>query len=154
MAEALKSADIALIKRILPHRYPFLMVDKVVDIDGNRRGVGIKNVTVNEPFFQGHFPNEPVMPGVLILEAMGQTCAVMISVARDYVDSGTYVYLMSIDKAKFRKKVVPGDRLELHVETLRGHENKVVKLACTGKVAGEVVAEAEVMAMIARPEDG
>lgn len=151
MAEGLKSADIATIKRILPHRYPFLLVDRVIDIDGSNSAIGVKNVTFNEPFFQGHFPDEPVMPGVLILEAMGQTCAVMISVARDYVDTGTSVYLMSIDKAKFRRKVVPGDRLELHVTTLRGHENKVVKLSCTGKVDGEMVAEAEVMAMIVTP---
>ena len=153
MAETLQAADINLIKRVLPHRYPFLMVDKVIEIDGNRSAVGIKNVTVNEPFFQGHFPSEPVMPGVLIVEAMGQTSAVMIAVGNDLVDQNVYVYLMSIDKAKFRRKVVPGDVLELHVETIRGHTAKVVKLACTGKVAGEVVAEAEVMAMIARPEE-
>jgi 3-hydroxyacyl-[acyl-carrier-protein] dehydratase len=148
MSDSLQTADITLIKRILPHRYPFLMIDKVVDIDGSNSAVGIKNVTINEPYFQGHFPGEPVMPGVLILEAMGQTSAVMISVARNYADTEKYVYLMSIDKARFRRKVVPGDVLELHVETIRGHENRVVKLACQGKVAGEVVAEAEVMAMI------
>lgn len=148
MSDELQTVDINLIKRILPHRYPFLMIDKVVGIDGNRRAIGVKNVTINEPFFQGHFPDEPVMPGVLILEAMGQTSAVMISVARNYVDTDTYVYLMSIDKAKFRRKVVPGDVLELHVETLRGHDNKVVKLACQAKVGDEIVAEAEVMAMI------
>lgn len=154
MTDTRKSANIALIKRVIPHRYPFLMVDKVVDIDGNDSAVGIKNVTVNEPFFQGHFPDEPVMPGVLILEAMGQTSAVMIAVANDLVDQGSYVYLMSIDKAKFRRKVVPGDVLELHVQTLRGGTSKVVKLGCTGKVAGEVVATAEVMAMITTPEAG
>ena len=153
MAKVMKSADIALIKRIIPHRYPFLYVDKVVDIDGTNSALGIKNVTINEPFFQGHFPEEPVMPGVLILEAMAQTCGVMISVSRDYVDTGVRVYLMSIDNAKFRRKVVPGDRLELYVETIRGHDKKVVKLACTGTVDGEMAATAEIMAMISHPED-
>ncbi|MBV0911987.1 3-hydroxyacyl-ACP dehydratase FabZ [Anianabacter salinae] len=153
MSDTMKSADIGLIKRILPHRYPFLMVDKVVQIDGNKSAVGIKNVTINEPFFQGHFPEEPVMPGVLILEAMGQTAGVMISVANDFVDKGVSVYLMSIDKARFRRKVIPGDVLELHVVTVRGATSRVVKLACTGKVGDEIVAEAEVMAMISKPAD-
>ncbi len=151
MSDELQAVDIGTIKRILPHRYPFLLVDKVVKIDGNRSAVGIKNVTINEPFFQGHFPEEPVMPGVLILEAMGQTSAVMISVGNDLVDKGVSVYLMSIDNARFRKKVVPGDVLELHVDTTRGATSRVVKLACKGIVDGEVVAEADVMAMISKP---
>lgn len=151
MTETLQSADIALVKRILPHRYPFLLVDRVIEIDGNRSAVGLKNVTINEPFFQGHFPEEPVMPGVLILEAMGQTSAVMIALANDLVDKDAYVYLMSIDKAKFRRKVVPGDVLELHVRTLRGGSSRVVKLACEAKVAGETAAEAEITAMISAP---
>ncbi|PRX32665.1 3-hydroxyacyl-[acyl-carrier-protein] dehydratase [Meinhardsimonia xiamenensis] len=148
MNDALQSADISIIKRILPHRYPFLMVDRVERIDGNRSAVGIKNVTINEPFFQGHFPNEPVMPGVLILEAMGQTAAVMIAVGNDLVGREAHIYLMSVDKAKFRRKVVPGDVLELHVTTLRGATSRVVKLACEGKVGDETVAEAEITAMI------
>ena len=87
-----------------PHRYPFLLVDKVVEIDGTKRGVGVKNVTVNEPFFEGHFPQEPVMPGVLIIEAMAQTSAVIVSLGQNLIDSGALVYFMGIDGAKFRRQ--------------------------------------------------
>src|SRR5210317_2363021 len=120
MSEQLQSADIQLIQRILPHRYPFLLVDRVVDIVGTTSARGIKNVTMNEPHFQGHFPGTPIMPGVTIIEAMAQTAAVMVGVTLELADKEMKVYFMSIDKCKFRRKVVPGDVLELHVETLRG----------------------------------
>jgi len=97
MSDTITTADINLIRRAIPHRYPFLLVDKVVEIDGTKRGVGVKNVTVNEPFFQGHFPQEPVMPGVLIIEAMAQTSAVIVSLGQNLIDSGALVYFMGID---------------------------------------------------------
>ncbi|MEO0380389.1 MAG: 3-hydroxyacyl-ACP dehydratase FabZ, partial [Pseudomonadota bacterium] len=114
------TADIALIQRILPHRYPFLLVDKVVDIDGYQSARGIKNVTMNEPHFQGHFPGKPIMPGVTIVEAMAQTAAVMVGTALDMADKNMLVYFMAIDKCKFRRMVVPGDVLELKLTTTRG----------------------------------
>ena len=144
-------ADIALIQRILPHRYPFLLVDRVERIDGSRSAVGIKNVTMNEPQFTGHFPDMPVMPGVLIVEALAQTAAVMVGVAEDLADKGVMVYFMGIDGAKFRRKVGPGDRLELHVETLRGG-GKVWRFRGRALVEGELAAEAELTAMMDRPK--
>ena len=119
MSEALRSADIGIVQRILPHRYPFLLVDRVIDIDGTSSAVGLKNVTFNEPHFQGHFPGAPIMPGVTIVEAMAQTSAVMLGVSLDLIDKDLLVYFMAIDKCKFRRKVVPGDVLELNVKTLR-----------------------------------
>ena len=110
----LASADIQLIQDILPHRYPFLLVDRVEDIDGVKSARGIKNVTMNEPHFQGHFPGTPIMPGVTIVEALAQTAAVMVGVTRNFADTNMLIYFMSIDKCKFRHKVVPGDhRLQL-----------------------------------------
>ena len=147
----LLSADIQLIQRILPHRYPFLLVDKVQDIDGTQTAVGIKNVTMNEPHFQGHFPGLPIMPGVTIVEAMAQTAAVMVGTALDMADKEMKVYFMAIDKCKFRRKVVPGDVLELHVETLRGGA-KIWKFKGRGLVNGEMAAEAEFTAMMDLPE--
>jgi len=140
-------AEIALIQRIIPHRYPFLLIDKVRDIELNRSATGIKNVTFNEPHFQGHFPGAPIMPGVTIIEAMAQTSAVLIGLTLDLVDRNPLVYFMSIDKAKFRRKVVPGDVLELRVEVLRG-SSKIWKLQGQATVDGEQAAEAEFMAMI------
>ena len=116
----LKSADIQLIKRIIPHRYPFLLVDKVIEIDYLKSAKGIKNVTFNEPYFQGHFPGFPIMPGVTIVEALAQTAAVMVGVSLDLADKNLLIYFMGIDNCKFRRKVVPGDRLELKVNVLRG----------------------------------
>ena len=140
-------ADIEMIKTILPHRYPFLLVDKVEDIDGIKSARGIKNVTINEPFFQGHFPQEPVMPGVLIVEAMAQTAAVIAGLHQNDKDQNLVVYFMGIDKCKFRRKVVPGDVLNLHIETLRGG-GKTWKIKGRAIVDGALAAEAELLAMI------
>ncbi len=149
MSEDLKSADIQLIQRILPHRYPFLLVDKVLDIDGYRSARGIKNVTMNEPHFQGHFPGTPIMPGVTIIEAMAQTAGVMLGVGFDVVDSELLIYFMNIEKAKFRRKVIPGDVMEMHVETLRGKPGgKIFKFGGKAMVSGEIAAEAEFSAYV------
>ncbi|RVT85490.1 3-hydroxyacyl-ACP dehydratase FabZ [Rhodobacteraceae bacterium CCMM004] len=145
-----QSADIQLIQRLIPHRYPFLLIDRVRDIRGSDSAVGIKNVTMNEPHFQGHFPGTPIMPGVTIIEAMAQTAAVMVGVALDLADKGALVYFMSVDGAKFRRKVVPGDVLELHVSTKRGG-GKVWKFAGRAEVNGELACEAEFAAMIDMP---
>ena len=151
MSDSLASADIDLIKRIIPHRYPFLLVDKVVDIDGTSRGVGIKNVTFNEPQFQGHFPATPIFPGVLMVEAMAQTAAVIVGVAQDLADKEFLVYFMAIDSAKFRRKVGPGDTLRMEVETKRGG-SKVWKFAGRATVDGELACECEFTAMMDMPK--
>ena len=149
MTAELKTADITLIQRILPHRYPFLLVDKVVDIDGTNSARGIKNVTFNEPHFQGHFPGTPIMPGVTLVEAMGQTAGVMIGVGGNLVDREALIYFMSIDKCKFRRKVVPGDVVELEIKTLRGKPGgKMWRFHGRAMVDGEVAAEAEIAAML------
>jgi 3-hydroxyacyl-[acyl-carrier-protein] dehydratase len=150
MTEALKTADITLIQRIIPHRYPFLLVDRVIDIDGIKSATGLKNVSFNEPHFQGHFPGAPIMPGVTIIEAMAQTAAVMVGVAQDMADKNFLIYFMAIEKAKFRRKVVPGDVLHLHVETKRSG-SKIWKFAGRAEVEGELAAEAEFTAMIEMP---
>jgi 3-hydroxyacyl-[acyl-carrier-protein] dehydratase len=147
---ALGQADIAEIKRCIPHRYPFLFIDRVVNIEPNRGAVGIKNVTVNEPHFQGHFPQKPVMPGVTIVEAMAQTAAVMVAKSLDLMDKELLVFFMTLDKCKFRQIVQPGDRLELHVSVIRG-KSRVWKFWGEGKVDGKLVAEAEFTAMIQAP---
>ena len=142
-------ADIGLIQRILPHRYPFLLVDRVTGIQGTSRARGLKNVTFNEPHFQGHFPGQPIMPGVTIVEAMGQTAAVMIGVSLDILDNELLVYFMGIDACRFRRKVVPGDQLLMDIETLRGKPGgRVWRFRGVASVDGEVAAEAEFMAMI------
>ncbi len=146
-----KTADIDLIQRIIPHRYPFLLVDRVVDIDGTARGVGIKNVTMNEPQFQGHFPGIPVFPGVLMIEAMAQTAAVIVGVGMDLADKNFLVYFMAIDSAKFRRKVGPGDTLRMEIETKRGG-GKVWKFAGRALVDGELACEAEFTAMMDLPK--
>ncbi len=151
MSEALKTADIGLIQRIIPHRYPFLLVDKVIDIDGTKRGVGIKNVTMNEPQFTGHFPKEPVFPGVYQVEAMAQTAAVMAGVGLDLADKDFGVYFMAMDSVKFRRKVVPGDTLRMEVETIRGG-GKVWKFKGVASVDGEVASECEFTAMMDLPK--
>lgn len=146
------SVDLSEIKRLIPHRYPFLLIDAVKDIRVNESAVGIKMVTVNEPHFQGHFPEKAVMPGVLIVEAMAQTAGVLVGVTLDLIDAGMLVYFMSMDKVKFRQVVQPGDALELHVKVVRGR-GKIWKFWGEGKVNGNVVAEAEFTAMIVPPED-
>jgi 3-hydroxyacyl-[acyl-carrier-protein] dehydratase len=142
-------ADIQLIQKILPHRYPFLLVDRVIGIEGTARATGIKNVTFNEPHFQGHFPGEPIMPGVTIVEAMAQTAGVMVGTALDLADRNMLIYFMSIEKCKFRRMVVPGDVLEMKITTLRGKPGgKVWKFEGRAEVAGEMAAEAELTAMM------
>ena len=143
------TADIQLVQRILPHRYPFLLVDKVVNIDGTSTATGIKNVTMNEPHFQGHFPGLPIMPGVMMIEAMAQTAAVMVGVTLDMADKEMKVYFMAIDKAKFRRKVGPGDVLEMRITTLRGKPGgKVWRFGGIASVDGEMAAEVEFTAMM------
>jgi 3-hydroxyacyl-[acyl-carrier-protein] dehydratase len=145
-------ADIQLIQRLLPHRYPFLMIDKVRDIVPFTSAVGVKNVTYNEPHFQGHFPGVPIMPGVTIVEAMAQTAAVMVGVSSNYADRELLVYFMGIDQAKFRRKVGPGDVLELAVTVKRGKPGgKVWKFASRATVGGELAAECEFTAMMETP---
>lgn len=152
MTTELKSADIGMIQRIIPHRYPFLLVDRVEDIDGHQSATGIKNVTMNEPHFQGHFPGHPIMPGVTIVEAMAQTAAVMVGIALDLADKNLLVYFMSIDKCKFRRMVVPGDVLKLNVTTTRGKPGgKVWKFAGVADVNGEMACEVEFTAMMDLP---
>lgn len=147
-------ADIHLIQRIIPHRYPLLLIDKVRDIVPHTSAVGVKNVTFNEPHFQGHFPGAPIMPGVMIVEAMAQTAAVMVGISNDILDKGALVYFMGIDNAKFRRKVVPGDVLELKIDVLRGKPGgKVWKLHGVATVDGEVAAEADLTAMLDVPKD-
>ena len=152
MSNKLKSADIQLIQRIIPHRYPFLLVDKVIEINSLESATGIKNVTFNEPYFQGHFPGVPVMPGVTIIEALAQTAAVMVGVSLDLADKNLLIYFMGIDNCKFRRKVGPGDTLELRVSVLRGKVgSKVWKFSGTAIVTGEIAAEAEFTAMMELP---
>jgi 3-hydroxyacyl-[acyl-carrier-protein] dehydratase len=145
-AAPVTEADLSLIHRIIPHRYPFLLVDRVRDIVVGKSCVGIKNVTFNEPQFQGHFPGMPIFPGVMIIEAMAQTSGVLVGVTMDLVDKNAKVFFMGVEGAKFRRKVVPGDVLELHVTALRGG-GKVWKFEGRGMVGGELAAEATFTAM-------
>ena len=147
----LPSADIDLIQRILPHRYPFLLVDRVEGVEGTDRAVGYKYVTANEPHFTGHFPGRPIMPGVLIVEAMAQTAAVMVGVAQDLADKSLLVYFMGMDSVKFRRMVRPGDTLRMEIETRRGG-GRVWKFAGRATVEGELAAEAEFTAMMDLPK--
>lgn len=139
--------DIAQIMRAIPHRYPFLLVDRVVEVVKNASAIGIKNVTINENFFQGHFPEHPVMPGVLIIECMAQTAAVLVVETLGPEARGKLVYFMTVENAKFRKPVVPGDQMRVHVvkEKQRGN---IWKFTAEAKVDGKVVAEATYAAMI------
>ncbi|AYD01395.1 3-hydroxyacyl-ACP dehydratase FabZ [Neorhizobium sp. NCHU2750] len=145
----LGAADIQEIMTLLPHRYPFLLVDKIIDIDGDNSAIGIKNVTANEPHFQGHFPERPIMPGVLLVEAMAQTAGAIC--ARKQGEGGNLVYFMTIDNARFRKPVVPGDRVEFHVVKQKQRAN-IWKFHCDAKVDGALVAEADIGAMIVHEE--
>ena len=139
--------DIARIMHAIPHRYPFLMIDRVVDVVPNRSAVGVKNVSVNESFFAGHFPNHPVMPGVLSIESMAQTAAVLVVETLGPASAGKVVYFMSIEGAKFRRPVVPGDQLRIHVTKERNRGN-VWKFNAVARVDGVSVAEATYAAMI------
>jgi len=143
---SLDTADIATVLKLLPHRYPFLMIDRVIDIRGDKSGIGIKNVTANEPQFQGHFPENPVFPGVLMIEGMAQTGGVLCLLALG-ATAPRSVYFMTIDKAKFRRPVVPGDTVEYHM-TLHAHRRQMWWYRGEAKVRGQIVAEAEVGAMI------
>lgn len=137
------------IQDILPHRYPFLLVDRIMEIDPGKKAVGIKNVTINEPFFVGHFPGNPIMPGVLIVEAMAQVAGIL---AFKSGIQGDTVYFMSIEKAKFRKPVLPGDQLRLDVTTLHSRGN-VWRFSGSAIVDEKVVAEAEFTAMVLKREE-
>ena len=136
------------IMKVLPHRYPFLLLDKIEVIEQGAKGIGYKNVTINEPFFQGHFPNNPVMPGVLQIEAMAQAAGFIVA-TEDETLTAHHVLFMGVDKVKFRKQVLPGDTLEMHVTKLKQHKNIVV---CETKayVGGVLVCQAELTAMINR----
>lgn len=143
----LDAYGIAQIMRAIPHRFPFLLIDRVVDLVPDQSAVGIKNVTINEHFFQGHFPSEPVMPGVLIVESMAQTAAVLVVATLGEHAQGKLVYFMSVEGAKFRRPVVPGDQIRVHVTKVQRRSN-VWKFAAEAKVDGHVVAEATYAAMI------
>ncbi|WP_096702811.1 3-hydroxyacyl-ACP dehydratase FabZ [Magnetospirillum sp. 15-1] len=142
-----KVIDISRIIQMIPHRYPFLMVDRVVQVVANESAVGIKNVTINEPFFQGHFPSRPVFPGVLIIESMAQTAAVLVVETLGESAEGKLVYFMSVENCRFRKPVGPGDQLMIHVFKERSRGN-VWKFRGEAKVDGTLVAEATYAAMI------
>jgi 3-hydroxyacyl-[acyl-carrier-protein] dehydratase len=148
----LASADITRVMRLLPHRYPFLLIDRIDDMDGDNTAVGMKNVTFNEPFFQGHFPDFPVMPGVLIIEGLAQTAGALCvhSLGEDYKPQ--VVYFMGIDKAKFRRPVRPGDTIRYHVRKIRSR-GRAWRFFGEAKVDGQVVAEAEISAMIVDTEE-
>lgn len=139
--------NIQRIMQMIPHRYPFLLIDKVQDVVPGESATGIKNVTMNEPQFTGHFPGAPVMPGVLIIEAMAQTCAVLVVHTMGKEAEGKLVYFMSIDAAKFRKPVGPGDQIHIQVKKIQNRRN-VWKFDCTALVEGVKCAEAEICAMI------
>ncbi|MFU0504584.1 3-hydroxyacyl-ACP dehydratase FabZ [Pseudaminobacter sp. NGMCC 1.201702] len=145
----LEAVDIMGLMKLLPHRYPFLLVDRIIDIDADNSAIGIKNVSINEPHFQGHFPEQPVMPGVLIIEAMAQTAGA-ICIRSQETESPSLVYFMTIDNAKFRRPVVPGDRLHIHVNKLKKRGN-IWRFACEAKVDGAKAAEAEISAMMSPP---
>jgi len=143
--------EIDAILKCLPHRYPFLMIDKIIEIDRDESAIGIKNVTINEPIFQGHFPENPVFPGVLIIEGMAQTAGAMV-IAHDGLDEGRkIVLLITIDKAKFRKPAHPGDRLEYHIRKIQ-RRRTVGRYEARAVVDGVTVAEAEIGAMIVGAE--
>ena len=145
--EKITQVDVQRIMEMIPHRHPFLMIDKVVDMVANQRATGIKSVSINENYFQGHFPARPVMPGVLIIEAMAQTAAVLVVHTLGPESEGKLVYFMSVDNARFRRPVFPGDRLDVHV-TKQRHRGNVWKFEGRAKVGDNLMAEAVFAAMI------
>lgn len=151
MTDSLGTVDIKELFELLPHRYPFLLIDKIVDMDQDLSATGIKNVTFNEPHFGGHFPGDPIMPGVLIVEAMAQTAGAICAHANSKGER-KLVYFMTIDGAKFRRPVVPGDILELRVVKQKQRKN-IFKYACEAWVGGEKAAEADIGAMMISPEE-
>lgn len=146
-ADNARTIPIERIMEMIPHRYPFLMIDKIIELDPDRYAVGVKNVSINEHHFAGHFPAKPVMPGVLIIEAMAQTSAVLVVETLGKSAEGKLVYFMSVDEARFRKPVVPGDSVHIRVDKQQSRKN-VWKFACTATVDGAKVAEAVICAMI------
>ena len=145
--DVIELIDIARLMHAIPHRYPFLMIDRVVDVVLNKSAIGVKNVSINESFFAGHFPGHPVMPGVLIIEAMAQTAAVLVVETLGEDAAGKVVYFMSVEGAKFRRPVVPGDQIRIHVTKDRNRGN-VWKFSAVARVDGVSVAEATYAAMI------
>ena len=133
------------IKQILPHRYPFLLVDRVLELEKNKRIVGIKNVSINEPFFEGHFPGRPIMPGVLIVEAMAQLGGILAFLSQSEEKPGSLIYFTGIDKVRFRRPVIPGDQIVFEIEFLK-IRSRVVKMAGKATVEGNLAEEAELMA--------
>lgn len=144
--EIVESADIERLMQLLPHRYPFLMIDRIEELRAGKSAIGIKNVTINEPFFQGHFPDRPVMPGVLIVEAMAQTAIALSVFSEPDNMKDKLAFFMSIDKARFRRPVVPGDTLRIPIELVRSH-GPVRKFKGKAFVNGQVAAEADYAAM-------
>jgi len=145
--QSLESADIQRIMATLPHRYPFLMVDRIIDMDGDRSCIGIKNVTINEPHFQGHFPDEPVFPGVLLIEGMAQTAGALCIMSQGEGAPPQLVYFMTVDKCRFRRPVRPGDQVRFHMTKIRGR-GTIWKFRGEARVDDALAAEAEVSAMM------
>ena len=143
----LNSLDIGQIMKLLPHRYPFLLVDRIIEMDSDQSAIGVKNVTINEHFFQGHFPTHPVMPGVLLIEGMAQTAGALCVANLGESYEPSLVYFMAIDKARFRRPVVPGDTVYFHMQKIR-NRGRVWRYKGEAKVDGKVVAETELSAMI------
>ena len=139
--------DIEEIMNHIPHRYPFILIDRILELVPNKRVVGLKNVSINEPFFQGHFPGKPIMPDVLILEAMAQASGVLAIASLEKGKEGALMYFMGLDQVKFQKMVVPGDQLVMELKVLK-QRAKIMKLAGVAKVDGQIVAEAQLMATI------
>lgn len=146
-SEEFEHIDVVRIMEMIPHRYPLLLVDRIIQFEKGKSATGLKNVTMNEPHFTGHFPNAPIMPGVLIVEAMAQTSAIMVVETLGEEAEGKLVYFMTIDEARFRKPVTPGDSVHLHVEVIRSR-GAVWKFKGTAKVDGKLCAEATFSAMI------